>query len=331
MHTRPRHSEQSSSGQSSRDSRGSVSGQEVLQSQRREVVGLAERLGQTLGVGDSERGAPKETPPSLAPLYDEQFSGLIINRASSPYQNTRARVQNLSIDATSRNCLLELLSGEMFELLAPVHREIVTRCAKNPDAFPAADYDFAPYALGPGRWNGDLFASELSRPNIPCRTTHIPGSPPRIIEVGGDAPYGFLLMHKDAPIAAVSYVVGEGPTLFVVMTQRLRQSAVSAGDPAAAKMHEKAAKRLHLKDTLLEVCSSIADTLGCASITYQGAKNNRWVHDMVPQGRDDGWSVSCVPRMRFEDALETYDTFCQARGFTADPISGNFVKPLTRK
>ena len=83
-------------------------------------------------------------PSNLALLQDEQIGRSIIYRATNPYQNVRARVQGLSLEATAGNCALELLSGEMFELLDPVHKAILTRCSKNPDTFPAADYALAP-------------------------------------------------------------------------------------------------------------------------------------------------------------------------------------------
>jgi hypothetical protein len=263
-------------------------------------------------------------------LTDDARGLQMIGRASSPYHNHRSRVRGLSLDATACNCILETSSREIFEKLTPVHAEILSRCSTKSGAFSAKDYSIAPYALKPGRERGDLFFAELTRPDLSYKAVHIPGSEPRFLNVGADAPYGFLLMHKDTPIAAVSYVVAEGPTLFVVMTQRVRQQGVSSEEIAEAKIHEKAAKRLHLKEAMLSLCSSIAETLGCASITYQGAINNRWVHEMVAKGGDDGWDTVCVPRMKFEDAQATYDSFCEAHEFTRDPQSGNFVKPLGR-
>ena len=268
--------------------------------------------------------------PVMKALKDDARALQMIERASSPYHNPRTRVRGLSLDATACNCLLETSSSEIFENLTPMHADILTRCSTKSAAFSAKDYSIAPYALKPGRERGDLFLAELTRSDLSYKAVNIPGSAPRFLNVGADAPYGFLLMHKDTPIAAVSYVVAEGPTLFVVMTQRVRQHGVSSEEIAEAKMHEKAAKRLHLKEAMLSLCSSIAETLGCASITYQGALNNRWVHEMVAKGGDDGWNTVCVPRMKFEDAQATYDTFCEAHGFTRDPQSGNFVKALSR-
>ena len=270
------------------------------------------------------------TVPTLLALQDDAIASDMIQRASNPYSNHRALVRGLSLDATALNCILESSSSDIFEKLSPMHRETLAQCSTNPAIFPSTDYFIAPYALKPCREKGDLFLSELTRSDLSYKAFHMPGSPPRLLHVGADAPYGFLVMHKDTPIAAVSYVVAEGPSLFVAMTQRLRQHGSSTTELAEAKMHEKATKRLHLKEAMLSLCASLASTLGCSSITYQGAINNRWVHDMVSKGGADGWDAVCVPRMKFEDAQATYDTFCEAHGFTRDPKSGNFVKVLGR-
>ena len=270
------------------------------------------------------------TVPTLLALQDDAIASDMIQRASNPYSNHRALVRGLSLDATALNCILESSSSDIFEKLSPMHRESLAHCSTNSVTFPAADYSVAPYALKPGRGKGDIFLSELTRSDLSCKAFHMPGAAPRLLHVGADAPYGFLIMHKDTPIAGVSYVIAEGPSLFVVMTQRLRQHGSTSADLAEAKMHEKATKRLHLKEAMLSLCTSLASTLGCSSITYQGALNNRWVHDMVSKGGADGWDAVCVPRMKFEDAQATYDTFCEAHGFTRDPQSGNFVKVLGR-
>lgn len=270
------------------------------------------------------------TVPTLLALQDDAIASDMIERASSPYSNHRALVRGLSLDATALNCILESSSSDIFEKLSPMHRESLAHCSTNSATFPAADYSVAPYALKPRRGKGDIFLSELTRSDLSCKAFHVPGAAPRLLHVGADAPYGFLIMHKDTPIAGVSYVIAEGPSLFVVMTQRLRQHGSTSADLAEAKMHEKATKRLHLKEAILSLCTSLASTLGCSSITYQGALNNRWVHDMVSKGGADGWDAMCVPRMKFEDAQATYDTFCEAHGFTRDPQSGNFVKVLGR-
>ncbi len=270
------------------------------------------------------------TVPTLLALQDDAIASHMIERASNPYCNPRALVRGLSLDATALNCILESSSSDIFEKLSPLHRESLAHCSTNSATFPAADYSVAPYALKPGRGKGDIFLSELTRSDLSCKAFHMPGAAPRLLHVGADAPYGFLIMHKDTPIAGVSYVVAEGPSLFVVMTQRLRQHGSSSAELTEAKMHEKATKRLHLKEGMLSLCASLASTLGCSSITYQGAINNRWVHDMVSKGGADGWDAVCVPRMKFEDAQATYDTFCEAHGFTQDPQSGNFVKVLGR-
>lgn len=266
--------------------------------------------------------------PTLQALQDGAVAAPLIERASNPYHNHRSPVRRLSLNATALNCVLETASRELFEKLSPTHREILTQCSTNPETFPSADYAIAPYALKPGRVNGDIFVSELARSDLSYKAIEMTGSPARLSNAGADAPYGFLLMHKDTPIAAVSYVVAEGPSLLVVMTQRLRHQGFSPAEHAEAKNHEKAAKRLHLKEAMLSLCSSIASTLGCSSITYQGANNNRWVHEMVSKGGDDGWDSICVPRMKLEDAKNTYDTFCLAHGFTLDQQSGNFVKKM---
>lgn len=266
--------------------------------------------------------------PTLKALHDESVAPTMIERASNPYHNHRSPVRGLSLKATAINCVLETASRELFEKLTPTHKHILTQCSTNPKTFPSADYGLAPYALKPGRVHGDIFVSELPRSDLSYKAIEMTGSPARLSNVGADAPYGFLLMHKDTPIAAVSYVVAEGPSLFVVMTQRLRHQGFSPAERDEAKMHEKAARRLHLKEVMLSLCSSIASELGCASITYQGANNNRWVHEMVSKGGDDGWDSICEPRMKLEDAKSTYDTFCLAHEFTADQQSGNFVKKL---
>ena len=270
------------------------------------------------------------TAPILHSLQDEVIASQIIERASSPYRNHRTPARGLSLDATALNCILESSSREIFEKLSSIHRETLAQCSANPATFPSTDYFIAPYALKPGREKGDLFLSELTRSDLSYKAFHMPGSAPRFLNVGADAPYGFLVMHKDTPIAAVSYVVAEGPSLFVVMTQRLRQQGFPTVELAEAKVHEKATKRLHLKEAMLSVCTTLASALGCSSLTYQGAINNRWVYEMVSKGGDDGWDAVCVPRMKFEDAQATYDTFCEAHDFTRDPQSGNFVKVLGR-
>lgn len=284
---------------------------------RAELLSLVSRFERSLAVGDL-----------VASLSDETRSAPIMQRAANPYLNHRARVVNLSVEATARNCVLELSSNHLFKKLEPTHKSVLTRCSTNPKLFPSSEYEIAPFALQSGRVNGDLFGRELTRSELPCKVMEMAGSLSRVPGVGSDGPYGFLLMHQDSPIAAVSYVVAEGPTLFVVMTQRLRQGLSEGTDREESKNHERAARRLHLKDAMLELCVSIATELGCASITYQGASNNRWVHEMVPVGDDDGWSVSCEPRMRLQDARETYDLFCEARGFILDPVTGNFRKIL---
>lgn len=269
--------------------------------------------------------------PTLIALRDDTVAFSMIQRASNPYHNHRSPARGLSLGATALNCILERSSRDIFEKLSPIHGEILASCSTTPATFPSQDYAIAPYALGVSRERGDLFLSELTRSDLSYKVAHIAGSSPRFLGAGADAPYGFLLMHKNVAIAAVSYVVTEGPSLFVVMTQRLRQQGFSDAERVEAKIHEKATKRLHLKDALLSVSSSIADTLGCSSITYQGAINNRWVHEMVSKGGSDGWIDVCVPRMRFEDAEATYDTFCKEHGFTHEPLSGNFVKSLGKR
>lgn len=285
---------------------------------RPEILSLVSRFDRSLPGSDL-----------VASLNDESRSALLLQRAANPYLNHRARVVSLSVEATALNCVLELSSQHIFKRLEATHKSILTRCSTNPQLFPSSEYEVAPFALRNGRINGDLFGGELTRSDLPCRVVEMRGSASRVPGVGSDAPYGFLLMHRDAPIAAVSYVVAEGPTLFVVMTQRLRQGLSETMSREEIKDHEKAARRLHLKDAVLELCSSVATELGCTSITYQGAHNNRWVHDMVPVGDDDGWSVTCEPRMRLQDAQETYDFFCEARGFTRDSATGNFRKLLS--
>jgi len=258
----------------------------------------------------------------------EGVAARIITRASSPYHNPRCLIRNLSVDATARNYAIEIASGDIFKGLEATHHKILSDNAKNPALFNASEYSVLPYVLGTGRYRGDLFVSELARPEIRCRSVEAPGSPARLCEAGADAPYGFLLLHGDSPIAAVSYMVIEGPSLFVVMTQRLRQRSSSSIDAPDMKLHEKAIRRLHLRDALLSLCSSIGSAFGCTSLTYQGASQNRWVHEMVPDGPDDGWSVSCKPRLSLSDAKKIYDDFCLERGFTFDPKSGNFCREI---
>jgi hypothetical protein len=259
---------------------------------------------------------------------DEATVQQVIRRAQSPYRNHRAPVLNLPAEATARNCLLETASQQIMTELAAQHRGLLERCSSNPALLPSSEFHVAPYALRLDRMQGDLFLSELTRADLRCVARCVPGSPLRLDGGGADAPYGFLLLFKEIPVAAVSYVVADGPTLFVVQTMRLRLPSPSLIDSAELKACQKAVQRLHLKEAMLALCASIASRIGCSSLTYQGAINNRWVHEVVSQGGIDGWDSICVPRMPLEQAREIYDDFCLQHGFVHDASSGNFVKRL---